>query len=55
MVFDDWTARMRTPAERIVAIRSLFESAPEETRAYFAVEADYSFTIDAALFRAAKV
>jgi ubiquinone/menaquinone biosynthesis C-methylase UbiE len=54
MVFADWIARMRTPAERTVAIRSLFDSAPEETRDYFAVEADYSFTIDAALFRARK-
>lgn len=54
MVFDDWIARMRTPPERVAAIRSLFDSAPEETRAYFAVEADYSFTIDAALFRATK-
>ncbi|HWT71493.1 MAG TPA: methyltransferase domain-containing protein [Oxalicibacterium sp.] len=52
MVFDDWIARMRTPAERVAAIRSLFDSAPEETRAYFAVEEDYSFTIDAAMFRA---
>ena len=50
MRFDEWVARMRTPAERIVAIRSLFDSAPEETSAYFAVQDDYSFAIDAALF-----
>lgn len=54
MVFDDWIARMRTPAERVSAIRSLFDSAPEETRTYFAVETDYSFSIDAALFHATK-
>jgi len=54
MVFDEWTARMRTPPERIVAIRSLLDSAPEETRAYFAVEGDHSFSIDAALFEAWK-
>jgi ubiquinone/menaquinone biosynthesis C-methylase UbiE len=54
MVFDDWIARMRTPVERVSAIRSLFDLAPEETRDYFAVEADYSFTIDAALFEARR-
>ena len=54
MQFDDWVARMRTPTERIVAIRSLFDSAPDETSAYFAVQPDYSFSIDGALFEAAK-
>ena len=52
MKFDEWTARMRTPAERITAIRSLFASAPEETRDYFAVQPDDSFTIDSTLFKA---
>jgi ubiquinone/menaquinone biosynthesis C-methylase UbiE len=52
MKFDDWTTRMRTPAERITAIRSLFRSAPEETRTYFAVQADSSFSIDSTLFKA---
>jgi SAM-dependent methyltransferase len=52
MHFDDWTARMRTPAERITAIRSLLRSAPQETRDYFAVQPDDSFTIDSTLFRA---
>jgi ubiquinone/menaquinone biosynthesis C-methylase UbiE len=52
MKFDEWTARMRTPAERITAIRSLFASAPEETRNYFAVQEDDSFTIDSTLFKA---
>jgi ubiquinone/menaquinone biosynthesis C-methylase UbiE len=54
MVFDDWIARMRTPPERVTAIRSLLDLAPEETREYFAVEADHSFTIDAALFQAER-
>jgi SAM-dependent methyltransferase len=54
MVFDEWVARMRTPAERVVAIRSLLDTAPEETRLYFSVENDYSFFIDAAFFEAAK-
>lgn len=52
MKFDEWTARMRTPAERVTAIRSLLASAPEETRHYFAVQADDSFTIDSTLFKA---
>jgi len=54
MRFDDWTSRMRTPAPRVEAIRSLFDAAPEEARAYFALEEDYSFAIDAALFVATK-
>jgi ubiquinone/menaquinone biosynthesis C-methylase UbiE len=52
MKFDEWTARMRTPAERVTAIRSLLASAPEESRHYFAVQADDSFTIDSTLFKA---
>lgn len=52
MQFDEWTARMRTPAERATAIRSLLRSAPVETRDCFAVQDDGSFTIDSTLFRA---
>ena len=52
MQFDEWTARMRTPAERVTAIRSLLRGAPMETRDYFAVQDDDSFTIDSTLFRA---
>jgi len=51
MQFDEWTARMRTPAERVTAIRSLLRGAPAETRDYFAVQDDDSFTIDSTLFR----
>jgi ubiquinone/menaquinone biosynthesis C-methylase UbiE len=54
MVFDDWVARMRTPPDRVKAIKSLFDSAPEEARRYFEVQPDYSFSIDAALFEAHK-
>jgi ubiquinone/menaquinone biosynthesis C-methylase UbiE len=54
MVFDEWIARMRTPPERVTAIRSLLQTAPEETRTYLAVETDDSFSIDAALFQARK-
>lgn len=52
MVFDEWTARMRTPAARVAAIRSLFASAPEETRKHFEVRPDDSFTIASTLFTA---
>ncbi|MHA4869735.1 class I SAM-dependent methyltransferase [Duganella sp. PWIR1] len=52
MKFDEWTARMRTPAERVTAIRSLLHSAPQETRDYFAVQSDDSLTIDSTLFKA---
>lgn len=55
MQFDDWTARMRTPTERVTAIRSLLRTAPEETRSYFVVQPDDSFTIDSTLFRASPV
>ncbi|WP_188421401.1 class I SAM-dependent methyltransferase [Oxalicibacterium solurbis] len=54
MVFADWIARMRTPAERVTAIRSLFDGASEEVRHHFAVESDHSFTIDSAFFEAVK-
>jgi SAM-dependent methyltransferase len=45
-------ARMRTPSERVAAIRNLFDGAPEEARRYFALQDDYSFSIDAAMFEA---
>ncbi|WP_308923957.1 class I SAM-dependent methyltransferase [Janthinobacterium sp. J1-1] len=54
MQFDEWVARMRTPEQRIAAIRNLFDAAPEEARQYFALQGDYSFDIDAALFEATK-
>ena len=54
MKFEEWIARMRTPVERVQAIRALFDSAPDETSSYFAVQEDYSFEIDAAFFKAVK-
>jgi SAM-dependent methyltransferase len=52
MQFDQWVARMRTPEPRVQAIRNLFDSAPEEVGQYFALQEDYSFAIDAAMFEA---
>ena len=54
MQFDEWTARMRTPTDRVTAIRSLLRGAPQETRDYFAVREDDSFTIDSTLFKATR-
>jgi ubiquinone/menaquinone biosynthesis C-methylase UbiE len=54
LAFDAWVARMRTPPVRIAALRSLWESAPDEVRQYFDVRQDGSFSIDATMFEAIK-
>ncbi|HVE05667.1 MAG TPA: class I SAM-dependent methyltransferase [Paraburkholderia sp.] len=50
--FDAWVARMRTPQPRVVAIRSIWESAPDEVKQYFAVQADGSFELDVLMIEA---
>lgn len=45
--FASWTARMATPPLHVAALRSVLAGLPDSTRAYFAVEADGSFTLDA--------
>ena len=50
--FASWVARMRTPEPRVVAIRSLWASAPDEVRQYFDVEDDGSFKLDALMIEA---
>jgi ubiquinone/menaquinone biosynthesis C-methylase UbiE len=50
--FDTWVERMRTPDERVVAIRSMWAHAPDEVRAYYAVQPDGSFEHDAVLIDA---
>ncbi|HWX02822.1 class I SAM-dependent methyltransferase [Collimonas sp.] len=52
--FDTWVARMRTPPERVAAIRSLWDSAPSEVSAYFDLQTDYSFFIDVVLLECYK-
>lgn len=52
--FTSWIERMRTPAERVIAIRSLLEAAPSEVLEYFAVKEDGSFVTDAAWIEASK-
>jgi ubiquinone/menaquinone biosynthesis C-methylase UbiE len=51
--FASWVARMRTPTERVAAIRSLWANAPEEVRRYFDVRDDGSFKLDALMIDAA--
>lgn len=45
--FDSWVARMRTPPERVAAIRSLWRAAPAEVRTHYRVEPDDSFQMEA--------
>jgi ubiquinone/menaquinone biosynthesis C-methylase UbiE len=52
--FDTWVTRMRTPPERITAIRSLWERAPDEVRQYFDVQPDGSFQLDALMIEATR-
>jgi ubiquinone/menaquinone biosynthesis C-methylase UbiE len=51
--FGTWVARMRTPPERVAAIRSLWSGAPDEVRQHYAVQADGSFELDALMIEAA--
>ncbi|WP_333605906.1 class I SAM-dependent methyltransferase [Novosphingobium sp.] len=52
MDFTEWTARMRTPPERIAAIRALQSIASSDVSRHFAIEPDGSFTIDTVLIEA---
>ncbi|WP_244848122.1 class I SAM-dependent methyltransferase [Caballeronia sp. SL2Y3] len=52
--FDAWVTRMRTPAERVTAIRSMWKNAPEEVRQYFGVKDDFSFELDALMIEAKR-
>lgn len=52
--FDSWVARMRTPAGRVAAIRSMWDGAPDEVRQYFDVQNDGSFKLDALMIEAKR-
>lgn len=52
MDFPVWTARMRTPAGNIEAIRALQDAASAETRAHFAIEEDGSFLLSMIMIEA---
>jgi hypothetical protein len=53
--FESWVTRMRTPAERVTAIRSMWTHAPDEVRQYFSVTDDGSFELDAILIEARRL
>jgi hypothetical protein len=42
---------MKTPPDRVAAIRSLWKYAHDEVREYFAVEDDGSFELDAMMMK----
>jgi len=50
MDFPVWIARMATPEPLAKAIRLVQDSAPDEVRRHFAIEADGSFMLDMAMF-----
>ena len=54
MEFATWVARMRTPPELVAAIRAVQGAVSDAVRRYYAVEADGSFLLDAALFTAVR-
>lgn len=51
MDFESWVARTKTPSERVAAIRSLQQAAPDDVVRYFGIEADGSFMIDVSSFQ----
>jgi hypothetical protein len=55
MDFPVWIARMATPPALATAIRMVQDSAPEEVRRHFAIEADGSFLLDVAMFETIAV
>jgi hypothetical protein len=50
--FANWTTRTRTPEAMVAAIRRLQQGAPDSAKTRFAIEADGSFEIEVASFRA---
>jgi hypothetical protein len=52
--FAPWVERMRTPVERVAAIRSLQASAPAEVQRALGFETDGSFTLQTGLFFARR-
>lgn len=54
MEFDVWIKRMQTPEVRVQAIRDVFGRASQESRQYFSVQEDCSFSMDSALFEVRK-
>jgi ubiquinone/menaquinone biosynthesis C-methylase UbiE len=51
IAFDEWVARVATPALEVAQLRSLLARAPDDVRAALRIAADGSFDIPAALIR----
>lgn len=52
--FSSWVTRIGTPPDRIAALHSFWSAAPEEVRAYFSLQEDLSFELDALMLEAWK-
>jgi ubiquinone/menaquinone biosynthesis C-methylase UbiE len=50
--FEAWVTRMQTPADRVAVIRGLLQRAPQEVRAYLALQPDLSFSLEVVMFEA---
>lgn len=50
--FSPWVARIGTPPDRVAALRSFWSAAPAEVRAFFKLQSDLSFEIDAIMIQA---
>lgn len=51
MDFESWVARTKTPSERVTAISSLQQAAPEDVTRFFEIKEDGSFMIDVGSFQ----
>ena len=47
--FESWVQRIGTPEPQVAMLRTLFDAAPSEVRAAFAMQPDYGFSIPGAL------
>jgi ubiquinone/menaquinone biosynthesis C-methylase UbiE len=48
--FADWVKRMATPELNVATLRRMYDTASEDVRQAFAIQPDYTFTIQGALF-----
>lgn len=55
LFFDSWVKRMRTPAVLVDAIRVYQQTAAQNTKHYFALQSDGSFTSDMMIIETQKV
>jgi ubiquinone/menaquinone biosynthesis C-methylase UbiE len=54
LVFEDWIARMATPALNVSMLHELFKTAPAEVRDYLRIQSNDDFTIYGGMIRAVK-